>query len=155
MRRSTLATSLCLIACLAFVGCDDDEDDNTETFTATLNGANEVPANGSAATGTATITRDGNNLTFDIQVNNITAVVAAHIHSGAAGVNGPIRVTLFSGPTTGTLTGRLVQGSATSTDVTGITYEQLLAEMNSNGAYVNVHTTAIPTGEIRGQLVKQ
>jgi hypothetical protein len=154
MRRSTLAISLCLLLSLALAGCGDD-DDNKETYTATLNGASEVPPTTSTATGTATITRDGNTLSFDIQVNGITAVVAAHIHSGTATANGPIRVTLFSGPTTGALSGRLVQGSATSTDVTGITFDALLAEMQSGGAYVNVHTTANPGGEIRGTIQKQ
>jgi hypothetical protein len=150
MRRVTFAVPLCLMLALAMAGCDDDE--NSEDFRATLSAANEVPTNPSTATGTATFSRDENTVDFEVDVNGITAVTAAHIHSGAAGVNGPIRVNLFLGPTTGNLSGTLVEASLTSTDVMGITYEALLAEMRAGTAYVNVHTTANPAGEIRGQL---
>jgi hypothetical protein len=153
MRRSALAVSLCCILALGFAGCDSDED--TENFIATLTGAAEVPPTGSTATGSATIERDGNTVTFDVEVSGITAVTMAHIHSGAAGVNGPIRVNLFLGPTTGALTGQLVEGSFSTSDVMGISYEALLAELRAGTAYVNVHTTAFPAGEIRGQVQLQ
>jgi hypothetical protein len=150
MRRSTLAVSLCLVLALGFAGCDNDED--TEKFIAALTGASEVPPTGSTGTGSATFELDGTTVTFDLQVNGITGVTAAHIHSGAAGVNGPIRVNLFLGPTTGAQNGRLVQGSFTASDVQVLSFDAILAEMRAGTAYVNVHSVAFPTGEIRGQV---
>ena len=49
------------------------------------------------------------------------------------------------------MNGRLVEGSFTAADVTGISFEELLAEMQAGTAYVNVHTTQFPGGEMRGQ----
>ena len=101
-----------LMAVLALAaGCDDDsptQPSNTGpiVFTAQLSAANEVPPVTNAestARGTTTITfnvpRDstgaitgGGTVTFGIQLTGFpttsTAVVAAHIHPGAAGVNG-------------------------------------------------------------------
>jgi len=153
MRRSSLAVSLCFLLAFGFTGCGNDED--TEDFAVTLAGASEVPPTGSAASGSATFKRDGNTVKFDVQVSGITAVIMAHIHSGAAGANGPIRVNLFLGPTTGALNGRLVEGTFTTSDVMTLSFDALLAEMRAGTAYVNVHTTAFPTGEIRGQVQLQ
>lgn len=150
MRRSTLAASLCLLLALGLAACNDEDD--AEEFTATLSGANEVPANASAATGSATFEVDGTNVRFQLNVSGINAVTMAHIHSGAAGVNGPIRVNLFTGPTTGSMTGTLASGNFTASDVQTITFDALLMEMRAGTAYVNVHTTALPAGEIRGQV---
>jgi hypothetical protein len=151
MRRSFLAVSTCLLLTLGLSGCDDEDEDDQESFIATLSGANEVPPSGSTATGTATIERDGDEVDFTVTVNGLTAVTMAHIHSGAAGVNGPIRVNLFLGPTTGTVNGQLVSGTFTATDVQTISFDVLLNELRTGAAYVNVHTTAFPAGEIRGQ----
>jgi hypothetical protein len=70
-------------------------------------------------------------------------VIAAHIHRGAAGTNGPI-VVPFVAPTTG-----MSQGCVSVADA-------LLNEIRSDpgGFYVNVLTTAHPGGEIRGQLTR-
>lgn len=50
-----------------------------------------------------------------------------------------------------TVNGILVQGTLTAADARGISFEQLLDEMRAGNAYVNVHTTQYPAGEIRGQ----
>jgi hypothetical protein len=147
MRRFALAS--CLILALGLAACDDDEN---EEFKATLSGANEVPATGSTATGTADFEREDQTYEFKVTVNGITGVTAAHIHSGAAGVNGPIRVNLFLGPTTAAVNGTLVEASFTAADVQGITLDALLTEMRAGTAYVNVHSVTFPGGEIRGQL---
>jgi hypothetical protein len=149
MRSSVLAVSVCALLAVGSTGCDNE---NEEEFRAALSGANEVPPTGSAATGTATFEREDTRVQFKVEVNNLTAVTMAHIHSGAAGTNGPIRVNLFLGPTTGAVNGTLAEASFTATEVLGITYDALLAEMRAGNAYVNVHSVAFPTGEIRGQV---
>jgi hypothetical protein len=42
-----------------------------------------------------------------------------------------------------------------SSAVTGVSYEELLNAMRSGNAYVNVHTTTYPGGEIRGIVRSQ
>lgn len=149
--RAVLA--LGLTAMLAFSACDEDAD--TIDFAASpLSGQNEVPARASNASGSATFTLDGTTVTFSLSVRALNGITASHIHSGAAGVNGTIRVTLFSGATTNIADGVLASGTFTAADVTGITFDELLNEMRSGNAYVNVHTTAYPTGEIRAQVVE-
>jgi hypothetical protein len=146
-----LVRSAVLAMGLLAVGCGDDDDQ--ETFTATLSGANEVPANSSTAGGGTSFTFEGDRVRFALEVENLTAVTMAHIHSGATGVNGPVRVFLFNGPQTTVGARRvLAEGSFGAADVTGISFQDLLQEMRGGGAYVNVHTAAIPTGEIRGQV---
>jgi hypothetical protein len=66
-------------------------------------------------------------------------------------VNGPVRVGFFAGPTTSISQGTLVEGSFTASTVTGIDFNTLLDEMRAGTAYVNVHSTIYPGGEIRGQ----
>ena len=92
---------------------------------------------------------------YSVTVQNINAVTAAHIHAGGENDAGPVIVTLYSGPTTGNgFTGVLTQGeiSRASTFSAPFNFDSLLTRMRNGTAYVNVHTTANPGGEIRGQI---
>lgn len=125
--------------------------------TASLKGGNEVPANGSQAAGQAIFkfAKDGSSLSYKLIVANIDDVVAAHIHCGVAGANGPVGVTLFGGgPTSdsGILSQATVNGPDAGNACAWATLGDVLAAIESDGAYVNVHTLAIPGGEIRGQI---
>ncbi len=120
-----------------------------ETFTATLDGASQVPSVMTNATGTATHTVRRMLLSYRIDVADIDSVTAAHIHSGAGGVVGNIIVGLFGGPTTDLMfTGTLVDSTTTITDA-------VLLELRSGDTYTNVHTKMHVPGEIRGQNVPQ
>lgn len=111
-----------------------------------LLGSNEVPTNTTAMSGTASLdyTISTGNLNFSVTVNvtNPVTVTAAHIHTGTAGVNGGVLYGLFSTPTyvTNTLT---FTGS--------VVISPNLATIASGGAYINVHTSDYPGGEVRGQ----
>ena len=89
---------------------------------------------------------------------NIDNVVAAHIHCGAVGVNGPVGVTLFLGPANqGAQNGILAQGTITAPDSgNGCGWADLAAveaALRSGSTYANVHTLpGTPSGEIRGQI---
>lgn len=122
---------------------DDTKSNNDIIFKATLNGANETPPNSSAATGNATLTFNQSTNTFNIVVT-YSGVVAtgAHIHKGAPGVPGGI-IFPFS-PVTSPI-------NYTSAPLDSTQKADLFANMY----YVNVHSTAFPAGEIRGQLTKQ
>jgi hypothetical protein len=73
-----------------------------------------------------------------------TPTTAGHIHNGAAGVNGPIIVPLIGGV-------GVTEGSMSVPAGTVLPPAQLDALM-SDGLYVNIHTSANPGGEIRGQI---
>jgi len=143
---------------LVAAGCNDATKD-VAIYQATLSGGGEVPARGTAAAGAAGFNVEGTTVRYSIEVQSITGITGAHIHSGAAGVNGPIRIALYPGPgvnfsssPTGGLNGILIEGSFTAADVTGVSFDTLLAQMRDGSAYTNVHTTAFPGGEIRGQV---
>jgi len=111
-------------------------------FLAQLSGANEVPPADPDGQGAAAVTIDraSGEICVDMRVSNINPAVMAHIHRGAAGVNGPVVVPLTApNPTT--------SECVMATPV-------LAAEIADNpaGFYVNVHTADYPGGAIRGQL---
>ena len=106
------------------------------------------------------LNKDGTEISYKLIVANIENVTVAHIHLGEAGVNGPPIVFLF-GPVDPPVTqnGPLIEGTFTESDLIprpalgfSGTFEELLALMANGGTYVNVHTTAYPGGEIRGQI---
>ena len=141
-----------------------------DNFVATLSGGEEVPARDTQATGVAKfkLREDGAALLFKLNVANIDNAVAAHIHCGAVGVNGPVGVTLFIGtPAGGVVNGMLAEGTITAPDAgnaCGWTdLAAVLAAIETGNTYVNVHTNDgvapintgpgdFPGGEIRGQV---
>lgn len=84
-------------------------------------------------------------LCYAILVTGIDTPTAAHIHEGAAGVNGPVVVTLKP-PKTGNPGESEDCISADAAVLTRI-------RQNPAGFYVNVHDAAFPNGAIRGQLL--
>src|SRR5215218_9338472 len=74
-----------------------------DNFVAPLSGDEEVPARDTPATGVAKfkLREDGTALLFKVNVTDIENAVAAHIHCGAVGVNGPVGVSLFLAPSGG------------------------------------------------------
>jgi hypothetical protein len=141
-----------------------------DNFVATLSGHQEVPARVTQAHGVAKfkLRDDGATLRFKLNVANINNPVAAHIHCGAVGVNGPVGVTLFTGPAGGgAVNGTLAEGTITAPDPgngcgwTGLA--AVVAAIQTGDTYVNVHTDDgvpppntgpgdFPGGEIRGQI---
>jgi hypothetical protein len=166
MRRTIVLVGMLALGLLALVPSALAGDN----FVATLSGGQEVPARDTQARGVATfrLREDGAALAFKVNVANIDNVFAAHIHCGAAGVNGPVGVTLFMGaPAGGRVNGTLVEGTITAPDAgNGCGWTDLaavLAAMGSGNTYVNVHTNDgveppntgpgdFPAGEIRGQV---
>ena len=113
-------------------------------FKATINGASETPANASTATGTATLTFNKDTKMFTVLVNfsGITAA-GAHIHKGDVGVAGGV-IFAFTSPVISPINYTSIALDATQ-----------VADLNANMYYINIHSTAFPGGEIRGQLIKQ
>jgi hypothetical protein len=132
-----------------------------KSFHAKLLGKNEVPPKDTMATGTATFNVIGSNsITYTVHVKDMQMVTAAHIHQGKAGENGPVLVTLYNNPTpSATTSGELAKGTITATNLegplAGKQITDLISMIKSGGTYANVHTTANPMGEIRGQIVAE
>jgi hypothetical protein len=133
------------------------------TFVAPLSGAEEVPPVETRARGQAIfqLSGDGSQLSYRLNVANLENVTMAHIHLAPAGVNGPVVAWLFGELigdelTAGSFNGILAEGTITAEDLVGplagLTMEHLLEEIREGNTYVNVHTSQIPAGEIRGQI---
>ena len=140
-------------------------------FVAHLDGTQEVPERDTAGVGQAVfqLNAAGSALHYRLIASNIENVVAAHIHLGVAGVNGPVVAFLFGNvPAGGGRTdGVLGTGTITSANLVGplagMSLSVLIAAMRDGGTYANVHTNDgidpidtgpgdFPGGEIRGQI---
>jgi len=129
----------------------------SHNFRAHLTGAEEVPAVTTQAQGEAIFNFDGeaNTLDYRLIATNIEDVFASHIHCAPAGVNGPVGVTLFGGGTTtphGVLAEATIEMPNAGNGCGWTTLADVALAIESGNAYVNVHTTAHPSGEIRGQI---
>jgi hypothetical protein len=135
-----------------FTACSKKDDStptptNTTTeLTATINGAQQVPANSSTATGTfaGVFTPGANNtgqLAYTVTYQGMTPSIA-HIHVGAPGATGAVAIPFnnLTSPITGTFT---------------LSADQTTALLN-NGMYVNMHSAGTYSGgEIRGDIKKK
>ena len=140
-------------------------------FVAHLTGASEVPSHETPAVGEVKfqLSPDGTQLEYRLISSNIHNVIASHIHLAPAGVNGPFTVFLFGNvpPGGGRTDGVLAHGTITAANLVGPLaghpLSELIAAMQAETTYVNVHTNDgvaptntgpgdFPGGEIRGQL---
>jgi hypothetical protein len=147
--------ALVLIAtAVVLAGCRDSgrmtgvNNPGTNTYNASLTGNQSVPPSGSNATGAARVDvmSDGM-MHWSLRTTGLDTVIAAHIHAGKLGENGPVIVPLYTG------------GPTTDLNVTGMIMDRaqiasVLGLIRSDSAYVNVHTTKFQGGEIRGQVRK-
>ena len=167
--RKVLGTGVVLVLLLAVAGLASAGENRN--YSVHLNGDTEVPANASRAAGQAVfqLSPDGTSLDYRLIVANLDNPVAAHIHIGPPGVNGPVVAFLF-GPAPaggGTANGVLAEGTITAANLVGPLAGQpfpvLIDALNSGNAYVNVHTNDgvppagtgpgdLPGGEIRGNF---
>ncbi len=116
-------------------------------FEAVLDGVQEVPPNLGAAIGYGTVSLNdaGNRIAVDLRYAGLSAAMtAAHIHGPApAGTNAPV---LFDLGVPGGTAGRLgdLFFTVTSTQADALRAGEL---------YFNIHTSTLPGGEIRGQIL--
>lgn len=132
--------SVALIAAIAIAGCAGMG--GSRALTVPLSGAQEVPPVKTSGSGTGTITvgSDGA-VNASITTQGLNNAVAAHIHEGAAGANGPVIVPL-------TKKGDNQWASDANAKFTPSQFEAYKA----GRTYFNVHTPQNKGGEIRGQI---
>jgi CHRD domain len=145
--------------------------DNDSGFKARLEGYQEVPAVSSPGSGKfkANLMSDGS-LQYELTYQDLEGTpFMSHIHLGQQHTNGGIMVWLCgnapdatppvgtpacpvpSGTVTGTLTAANVVGPSGQLVSAG-EFGEVLHAIKSGAAYVNVHSTKVRSGEIRGQV---
>jgi len=159
MKKITIVSLLVITALLVTLGSALANESKT-VFRTDLGGTNSE-AHGNAV---FVFSDDGSQVTYKLVVNGLENTTQAHIHvASTPGGNGPIvlwlypdeapfQITLISGIFNGLLGSR----SAFSADLTGnagiMSLDDLRMAIDEGRAYVNVHTTAFPGGEIRGTI---
>lgn len=126
---------------------------------AILGGGEEVPALLTGAVGIADLVIDTTTRTIQVEIRmfNLPApTTAGHIHVGPKGVSGPVVVD-FPIPTgrTGDVNLSFTVGTAQlrPNAANGInTMDDAIQTIVGGGAYVNIHSSTFPAGEIRGQI---
>jgi len=128
--------------------------------TATLGSGEETPILLSGAAGTAEVAVDtvAKEFAITLRIFNIpTNTTAGHIHVGAKGIAGPVVIDF---PGIGGRLGdfvttfRVGEASFRPAAAIGInSIDDVIQAVANGNAYVNIHTTTNPGGEIRGQLV--
>jgi hypothetical protein len=168
MKRLALGLSVSLLSL-----CFGVAHATTISYSATLNGPNESPSNNSPATGFALVRVDdtANVMVVNANFSGLTGTTtASHIHcctaqpmTGTAGVatslpsfpDFPLGVTSGSYTETfdllnaNTYNGGFLSSSGGSVEAARLAF---LDGLSSGQAYLNIHTTLFPSGEIRGFL---
>jgi len=173
MKKLAFLVLVVLCSCVATAAFDDD----ANTFRATLRGINETPgpvATQASGSFSATLSSDGTTLSYKVTYANLNAqVTQSHIHFGLSKEQGGIMIWLCQTaavpapttdpgvPTCPDTNPATVTGSATAANVVGpnsqgITpgadFAKAVQAMREGAAYVNVHSTRSPGGEIRGPV---
>lgn len=137
--------------------------DSDQAFTASLNGYLEVPSISTTARGSFQAEVVGSTIKYRLVFRDLsTPSLFSHIHFARPDVNGGISAFLCGGggkpacPTTaGTVTGTIVAADVIGPTDKGILageFAELLRAMRNGATYVNVHSEAWPSGEIRGNI---
>ena len=129
---------------LALSGCGSmTQPSNMVAFTTQLRGANEVPPNASAGSGTvdAALNKDTMLLRWKVSYSGMSGpATMGHFHGPAAvGANAGIALGWANPVASG------MEGSATLTAAQA-------ADLMAGRWYANIHTAANPGGELRGQM---
>jgi hypothetical protein len=160
---------LALLSCAAALPADDHR---PERYSATLMPTQEVPAVSSVATGhfSAVIDESAQTINYTVSYEGLEGnVTQSHIHFGQMGVSGGISLWLCgttatpaapagtpvcpapAGSVTGVLMAAQVVGPANQGIAVG-EFAEIIAAIRSGFAYANVHSSKLPSGEVRGQI---
>jgi hypothetical protein len=144
-----------------------------EPVRANLTGFREVPAISSPASGQfrAVINAGAGTIAYELTYSGLTGdVQQAHIHVGQRSVNGSVSVFLCqteaspdptglaprcrqSGKVSGLLqSANMIEGGIVDQGIAPGEFDELVAAIRAGVAYVNVHSSTFPAGEIRGQI---
>jgi hypothetical protein len=173
MRKTSTLAAVVLSMFAGAIACDDSTDLDAMAFTASLSTANEIgpiilPVGVDPATGIATVVIEQGVMTVNITITGdlTSAVTGAHIHGPASTTENAdiifdftpvMAAAIAAGATTGTIVSAsydLLDMPVTVTGELRVLPVTLVNLLNAGLAYVNVHTTVNPSGEVRGQLFR-
>ena len=133
-------------------------------FTALASGAQEVPPVLTRTKGSLSLNfRDDLALArYSLSVRRGREIVAAHLHCGVAGSNGPVVVVLFGGFFNGSgqiaagilRSGNVIPQDAATCGLPINNIASLLTAIRQDLVYVNVHSLANLGGEVRAQVLQ-
>ena len=167
MNKHSLATFSAWLALVILTGNAGATSNSGEKFRADLTGDAEVPVPVATDTsGDFRLAYDDfeGTATYRIRLDDGSRVFMSHIHCAPAGQNGPIVVWLAGNPggeRAWDVDGKWIDNASfTDDDVIpgtgcGDNLAELIETLRNGGAYVNVHTRANPSGEVRGQIRPQ
>jgi hypothetical protein len=136
----------------------------TERFSASLAGANEVPPINTAGTGDFEMTIQAGAITFSLTFSDLSSPLAvAHLHFAPSKVAGGVMIFLCGGgnqpacpaATSGTIAGTITAANVTGPGTQGIAAGDLdsaLEAVRGGLSYANMHTVNFGGGEIRGPV---
>ena len=136
----------------------------TERFSASLSGANEVPPINSAGTAGFEMSIQPGAINFSLNFSDLSSPLSvAHLHFAPSKVAGGVMIFLCGGggqpacpaATSGSITGTITAANVTGPTGQGITggdLDSALAAVRDELSYANMHTTNFTGGEIRGQV---
>ena len=128
------------ISALVLAGCASMG--GSQAVSVRLTGDEEVPPVKTTASGTGAVTvSEDRSVSGKFKLQNASQMTVAHIHTGAAGQNGPVIIPLQ----------KVADNEWTvpaGAKLTDDQYKQYLA----GGLYVNFHSAQYKGGEIRGQI---
>jgi CHRD domain len=136
----------------------------TERFSASLVGANEVPPINTAGTANFEMTIQPGAISFSLSFADLSSpLAAAHLHFAPSKVNGGVMIFLCGGggqpacpaATEGEITGTITAANVTGPVAQGIAAGDLdsaLEAVRAGLSYANMHTANFGGGEIRGQI---
>jgi hypothetical protein len=136
----------------------------TERFSASLSGAQEVPPINTAGTGNFEMTIQPGGISFSVTFADLSSpLMAAHAHFAPTKVSGGVMIWVCGGggqpacpaATEGEITGTITAANVTGPVAQGIAAGDLdsaLEAVRDGLAYMNLHTANFGSGEIRGQI---
>lgn len=166
----------CSLAAVLALGGGSAQADDSGVVRARLSGFQEVPVVSTTGNGEfrAKINAQTNEIEYEFSYADMQApVLQAHIHLAQHGVNGGITVWLCQTATNpapaavaattpvcsspsfssnGVITAVSIVGPGGAQQLLAGELAELAAALRAGVAYANVHTTASPGGEIRGQI---
>jgi len=149
-----------------------NERSHRNAFRTAIDGYQQIPTLSTTGRGLLVLhlAPDGSSIGYALRYEALEGdVQQAHIHLGRPAFNGGVMVFLCSnlgngpvgtptcpGPNAGDVTGTLdadsVVAGAAAQGVAAGELDEVIAALRNGAAYVNVHTTAYPGGEIRGNI---
>ena len=168
--KTTFARLLAVVGLLALLTtAAASADESTSSMRAILSGFNETPPIATGGTGMLRAKLSNGGIDFTLTYSGLTTPASmAHFHFAQRGVASGVFIWLCGKPGTpahtvcppGTTETATVTGHITADDIQPLSLQNLKAKdmatalriIQAGDAYVNVHTTNFPGGEIRGQV---